>query len=235
MDRWLRVTDLGRRAYRPVFELQERLVAERSRNEIPDTLLLVEHEPVYTLGRNAQENNVVASSEDLTRLGIEVVHTTRGGDVTYHGPGQLVGYPILDLGGRARQIAWYVGNLEEVLIRAVADYGLAGTRDRKNRGVWIGNEKIAALGVRIAGRVTMHGFALNVCANLEHYRGIVPCGIRGKGVTSLDRFVPGVTMDDAKEKVVARFAEVFEYGNVRHEPVSEPLPRTPTDCPEEVR
>ncbi|MDI6774330.1 MAG: lipoyl(octanoyl) transferase LipB [Verrucomicrobiota bacterium] len=211
MSRVLHVVDLGRRAYRPVLELQERLVEQRGCGVIPDTLLLVEHEPVYTLGRNAKESHVVASPEELARLGIEVVRASRGGDATYHGPGQLVAYPILDLGDRARQIAWYVGNLEEVIIRALGDYGLAGARDRKNRGVWIGDEKIAALGVRIAGHITMHGFALNARANLDHYNGIVPCGIRGKGVTSLDRFVPDVTMADAKEKVMRRFAEVFEY------------------------
>jgi lipoate-protein ligase B len=214
MNRVLRVMDLGRRAYKPVFELQERLVAERGRGEIPDTLILVEHEPVYTLGRNAKEGHVVASPEELARLGIEVVHTSRGGDVTYHGPGQLVAYPILDLGVRSRQIAWYVGNLEEVIIRVLADFGLQAGRDRKNRGVWIGDEKIAALGVRIAGHITMHGFALNVRADLGHYRGIVPCGIRDKGVTSLHRFVPDVTMEDVKAKVIGRFIEVFEYESI---------------------
>ena len=210
METILHVTDLGRQPYRAALAVQERLVEERKAGRIPDTLLWVEHEPVYTLGRNASPEHVLYNAAERARQGIGLEQTGRGGDVTYHGPGQLVGYPILALGKEARRVVWYVDRLEEVLIRVLSDYGLTGRRDRANRGVWIGSEKIAALGVRIASGVTMHGFALNVRVNLDHYAGIIPCGIRDKGVTSLHRFVPSVSMDDVKRVCALRFAVVFE-------------------------
>jgi lipoyl(octanoyl) transferase len=207
----LNVIDLGRMAYDRALKRQEELVAKRKNGEAPDTLLLVEHEPVYTLGRSAKETNVLLSGDELKRKGIEVVKTGRGGDVTFHGPGQLVGYPILDLSRWGKGAVWYVGSLEEVIIRTLADYGIKGGRDEKHRGVWIGDKKIAAIGVRITRHVTMHGFSLNVCVNLDYYKGIVPCGIADKGVTSLDRLVPGIRMEDVKKKIVERFKEVFGY------------------------
>lgn len=205
----LDILDLGRRAYRPVLEMQERLVEERREGRIPDTLILVEHEPVYTLGRNADEKHIVASPEELSRLGIDVVKTGRGGDVTYHGPGQLVGYPILDLGARGEGAVWYVGALEELLIRVLADFGVQAGRDPVNRGVWVGARKIAAIGVRISRRITMHGFALNVCTDLSQYRGIIPCGLTGRGVTSLNLLAKGVTIPAVKTSVVERFKQIF--------------------------
>jgi lipoyl(octanoyl) transferase len=208
----LRVLDLGHRAYGPVLQLQEQMVEERQADRIPDSLLLVEHDPVYTLGRNAKEGNVVASPDDLRKMGIEVVKIGRGGDVTYHGPGQLVGYPILHLKKRGISIVDYVGSLEQVILRVLRDYGIEGGTDRKNRGVWVGNDKVAAIGVRVTRYVTMHGFSLNVTADLSYYRGIIPCGIRDKGVTSLHQLASGVKMDDVKEKVVKEFVEVFGYG-----------------------
>jgi lipoyl(octanoyl) transferase len=211
MPNLLQILDLGRREYEPVLRLQERLAERRQRDEIPDSLVLVEHEPVYTLGRAAKEGNVVASEEDLRRLGVRVVRTTRGGDVTFHGPGQLVGYPILRLPGGSRAVVAYVRNLEEVIIRALAGLGVIGERDARHRGVWVQQDKIAALGVRVTRGVTMHGFALNVRVDLAYYGGIIPCGIRGRGVTSLDRLVPGIEMDDMKRRVVAAFVEVFGY------------------------
>jgi lipoyl(octanoyl) transferase len=203
------ILDLGRRAYRPVLELQERLVEDRRAGRIPDTLILVEHEPVYTLGRNADERHIVAPAEELQRLGIDVVKTGRGGDVTYHGPGQLVGYPILDLGARGEGAVWYVGALEELLICVLADFGVRAGRDPINRGVWVGAQKIAAIGVRISRRITMHGFALNVCTDLTHYRGIIPCGLADRGVTSLNLFVKGVSIPDVKRSVVEHFRKMF--------------------------
>lgn len=207
----LRILDLGLQAYDPVLELQERLVNERKRGEISDTLILVEHEPVYTLGRNAKESNIIASRKDLERWGIQVIKTGRGGDVTYHGPGQLVGYPIISLSEREDGVLWFIENLEQVIVLSLADFGVQATTDRKNRGVWVGNEKIAAIGVRITRQITMHGFALNVSTNLDHYKGIIPCGIYDKGITSLHLLVPDISMKNVKNKVVEKFGEVFGY------------------------
>jgi lipoyl(octanoyl) transferase len=207
----LDVLDLGMQAYLPALRRQEELVERRGKDAIPDTLLLVEHEPVYTLGRNAKEQNIVATPEELDRQKIQVVKTGRGGDVTFHGPGQLVGYPILDLRRWGKGVVWYVDSLEEVLIRTLAEYGVAGTRDSKHRGVWVNDCKIAAIGVRITRHITMHGFSLNVRTDLGYYRGIIPCGIPDKGVTSLHLIVPEVDMDDVKRKLVAQFKAVFGY------------------------
>lgn len=214
----LRVVDLGHRAYGPVLELQEQTVEERKAGRIPDTLLLVEHDPVYTLGRNARDGNIVASRDELRRMGVEVVKIGRGGDVTYHGPGQLVGYPIIDLKERGRSIVGYVDGLEQVILQVLKAYGVRGETDRKNRGVWVGDSKVAAIGVRVTRYVTMHGFSINVCPDLSYYRGIIPCGIRNKGVTSLHLLVPGVEidMDDVKKKVVKEFVEVFGYGDTEY-------------------
>ena len=209
----LRVLDLGRVAFDQALVLQEETVAARKANAVPDTLILVEHDPVYTLGRNADPSNVLASPEALEARGIQVVPTTRGGQVTYHGPGQLVGYPVLDLATRRKGVLWYVEHLEQTLMEVLRKFGLESCTDPKNRGVWIGNDKIAALGVRITRHVTMHGFALNVAVNLEDYAGIVPCGIRDKGVTSLNILKPDVTLDMVNPVVINVFKDVFEYEN----------------------
>ncbi|MDX9868027.1 MAG: lipoyl(octanoyl) transferase LipB [Kiritimatiellia bacterium] len=212
--RELAVSDLGRDAgYGEVLALQERLHASRAAREIPDTLLLLEHRPVYTLGRGAAAAHVLYSEERLREAGIERVPTTRGGDVTYHGPGQLVGYPILHLGDAGLRVLEYVTALEETLIRAVADFGIIAARDPRNRGVWVGNAKLAALGIRVARQVAMHGFALNVAPRLDDYRGIVACGLTDAGVTSLQRLLgEAPAMPDVKRSVVRAFREVFRYG-----------------------
>lgn len=207
----LRILDTGRISFERAFALQEEVVAARQRHEVPDTLILVEHDPVYTLGRNADPANVIASAEELVERGIAVVPTTRGGQVTYHGPGQLVGYPILDLVARGKGVLWYVEHLEMALIEVLDYFGLEGHTDSANRGVWIGDDKVAALGVRVTRHVTMHGFALNVTVNLSDYDGIVPCGIRDKGVTSLHRFKPDITLETVKPVVIKTFQDVFEY------------------------
>ena len=201
-------------AYGPAFALQEQLVRQRLAGEIPDTLVLVEHDPVYTLGRNAKENNLLASKEKLAALGVEVVRTTRGGDITYHGPGQIVGYPILALGDRERGVSWYIDGLERALMLTLEVFGVQCGTDSRNRGVWVENNKIAAIGVRITRGITMHGFALNVCTDLRFYDAIVPCGIRDAGVTSLHLLRPGVTPAEVKTRLVRRFAEVFGYGRL---------------------
>jgi lipoyl(octanoyl) transferase len=205
------VLRLGRIPYAHGLELQERLVVERQAGRIPDQLLLLEHDPVFTLGRNAQVQNVLLPAEALRERGFEVFETGRGGDVTYHGPGQVVGYPILDLSPNRRDVHRYVRDLEEVMIRTCADYGLAASRVAGLTGTWLGDEKIGAIGVRIARWVTSHGFAFNVGTDLSAFDLIVPCGIRGRGVTSLERKLGRpVPLDDVMDRLTASFAAVFE-------------------------
>jgi len=210
----LKVMDLGARDYDSCLELQRNLVDQRKNGEIPDTLILVEHDRVYTMGRNAREGNVIATKKELEHRGIRVVKTDRGGDVTYHGPGQLVGYPIINISGEDKGVLWYVQGLEEVLCRTLRTFGLEPGTDPHNRGVWLGNDKIAAIGVRVTRHVTMHGFALNVSVNIDDYRGIIPCGIVGKGITSLHRLVPDVSMAEVKKRLIQRFVKVFGYEEV---------------------
>lgn len=191
--------------------MQKTLVEMRQRDEIPDQLLLLEHPPVLTLGKGRQLSNLLVPPEELGRHGVELHETTRGGDITYHGPGQLVGYPLLHLGDGARDIRRYVTAVEEVLIQALADFGIRGVRDDRNRGVWVGNDKIAAIGVRIARWVTSHGFALNIDPDMTHYQLITPCGIRGAGVTSMRRLLGEVPpADEISSSIVRHFAEVFD-------------------------
>jgi len=178
------VTNLGRMAYGPAFELQRSLVEKRKRGEIPDQLLVVEHPHVVTMGRNGHETNVLASPELLERAGIEFHRTDRGGDVTYHGPGQIVGYPIIDLREWKRDVVAYVRGIEQVLIDALGSFGISGFRDPGATGVWTNDGKIAAIGVHISRWVTSHGFALNVDTDLNYFRYIVPCGLT-KPVTSM--------------------------------------------------
>jgi lipoyl(octanoyl) transferase len=197
--------------YENAMALQEKLVEMRQRDAIPDQLLLLEHPPVITLGRGGDAANLLASSEALRREHVRFFETTRGGDITYHGPGQLVGYPIVHLGEGRRDIRRYVTAIEEVLIRTVAEYGIEAARVEGRRGIWVGDEKIAAIGVRIARWVTSHGFALNVNTNLEHFRLITPCGLHGTGVTSIAKKIGrDVPLDDVRKIVAAKFAEVFE-------------------------
>jgi lipoyl(octanoyl) transferase len=191
--------------------LQEQLVAQRQRGEIDDTLLLLEHEPVFTLGRNARSENVLFPEEQLRARGFEIFEVGRGGDVTYHGPGQVVGYPILDLSPDRRDVHRYVRDLEEVMIRTCADYGIVASRTAGATGCWVSSEKIGAIGVRIARWVTSHGFAFNVSADLAPFELIVPCGIRDRGVTSLARLLcRPVPLADVEQGLARHFAAVFE-------------------------
>jgi lipoyl(octanoyl) transferase len=192
-------------------KLQQKLVEMRQRDELADQLLLLEHPPVITLGRGGDMANLLASGDALKHEGVRFFETTRGGDITYHGPGQVVGYPILHLGEGSRDVRKYVTRLEEVLIRTVAEYGITAARAEGKRGIWVGNDKIAAIGVRIARWVTSHGFALNVNTNLEHFRLITPCGLQGTSVTSIAREIGrSVPEREVREIIVAKFAEVFE-------------------------
>jgi len=206
----LEVRRLGRVPYARGLELQERLVADRQAGRIPDQLLLLEHDPVFTLGRNARTANVLLPAEALRERGFEVFETGRGGDVTYHGPGQVVGYPILDLAPDRRDVHRYVRDLEQVMIRTCADYGLEASRVQGLTGTWLGDEKIGAIGVRIARWVTSHGFAFNVGTDLSAFDLIVPCGIRGRGVTSLERQLGRpLPLEEVMDRIAANFAAVF--------------------------
>ena len=191
--------------------LQQKLVEMRQRDEIDDQLLLLEHPPVITLGRGGDAGNLLATPEALRQRGVRFFETTRGGDITYHGPGQIVGYPIVHLGEGSRDVRKYVTKLEEVLIRTVAEYGVTATRAEGKRGIWVGNDKIAAIGVRIARWVTSHGWALNVNPNLEHFNLITPCGIRGSGVTSIAKQIGrDVPLAEVRQILATKFAEIFE-------------------------
>lgn len=197
--------------YAAALELQAALVAERQAGRVPDMLLLLEHDPVLTLGRNARRENVLIPEEALRARGIALFETGRGGDVTYHGPGQIVGYPIVELPPGRRDVHRYVRDLEEVMIRTCADQGVGAGRIQGLTGAWVGQEKIGAIGVRIARWVTSHGFALNVSLDLAPFDMIVPCGIRGRGVTSLERLLGGpVGAEQVLVGLAAHFAAVFE-------------------------
>ena len=210
--RRLLVRRLGSVPYADALALQKQLVEQRRASEIPDQLLLLQHPPVITLGVKSRDDrsHVLETPERLAVRGIEVVETGRGGDVTYHGPGQLVGYPILDLSPDRRDVHQYVRDLEEVLIRAVAAFGITAARLPGLTGVWVGDAKLAAIGVRIARWVTSHGFALNVGTNLEHFGLIIPCGITDKTVTSVEKLIGRpAPMTDVETAVCRAFADVF--------------------------
>jgi len=211
--REVEVRRLGTIAYAEALAMQRALVEDRRAGRVPDLLLLLQHPPVITLGVRGDGGraNVVASREQLQELGISVEETGRGGDVTYHGPGQIVGYPILDLKPDRCDVHRYVRDVEEVMIRVCADYGLPAGRIKGLTGAWIGAEKIGAIGIRISRWITSHGFAFNVSTNLQHFQLIVPCGISDRGVTSLERATGRhVSIEEVEERFVERFADVFE-------------------------
>jgi lipoyl(octanoyl) transferase len=215
--RSLAVRRLGRIDYAEGLELQKALVEERRAGAIGDALLLLEHPPVITLGvkTRGKPTNIVASSEALAAEGVSVFETGRGGDVTYHGPGQLVGYPIFDLRPDRCDVHRYVRDLEEALILTAREFGVEGKRVQGLTGVWVGpaghEEKLAAIGVRISRWITSHGFAFNVSTDLRHFRLIVPCGIADRGVTSLERLLgQAVPMDVVEDAVVRGMRSVFE-------------------------
>src|SRR5438128_11899954 len=215
MNRTCELRNLHLVTYENGLHLQQKLVALRQNDAVPDQLLLLEHPPVITLGRGGDAANLLASQDALRAQRVRFYETNRGGDITYHGPGQIVGYPILHLGEGNRDVRKYVTKLEGVLIRTVAEDGITATRPGGNRGMWVANKKIAAIGVRIARWVTSHGFALNVNTNLDHFLLITPCGIRGRGVTSIaneleHRLQPVPSIQDVRSIVVAKFAEIFD-------------------------
>lgn len=208
----IEVRRLGLVPYADGLELQRRLVEDRKADRIPDTLLLLQHPHVLTIGvKKDGKEHILASPERLSSLNVDVFETGRGGDVTYHGPGQLVGYPIIDLNPDRRDVHKYVRDLEEVMIRVCAGYGLTADRVKGFSGAWIGDEKIGAIGVRISRWITSHGFAFNVTTNIDFFNLIVPCGIADKGVTSLAAKLGNApSMTDVEDRFVENFAAVFD-------------------------
>lgn len=215
------VEQLGVVEYAAGLDLQKQAVLERKTGAIPDTLFLLEHPHVYTLGRNAKPENLLISPEWLKKIGAASYQTDRGGDVTYHGPGQLVGYPVLDLTAHRRDIAWYMRSLEEVFILVAADFGIPARRIAGLTGAWVRDEKLVAMGVHISRWVTSHGFAFNVNTDLRYFRWIVPCGIRDKGVTSLEKLLGHpIEMQPVIDRVVKRWGEVFNAEMIVRHPVT---------------
>lgn len=217
--------DLGLRSYKDVWDLQELLLKQNvekkanleTKSQTINHLLFVEHPPVYTLGKSGKKEHILISDEDLQRKGIEFFHINRGGDITFHGPQQLVGYPILDLDKFKTDLSWYLRSLEEVFIATMAEYGLKGDRSKGETGVWMDPEikgkerKICALGIKCSRWITMHGFAFNVNTDLSYFENIVPCGIENKQVTSLEKELGRkVDMNEVKEKVKRNFETVFD-------------------------
>ncbi|MBO6622330.1 MAG: lipoyl(octanoyl) transferase LipB [Balneola sp.] len=219
----IQLYDLGLKPYQPVWDLQhkiqQRIIDEKKLDRVGefegerknDVLLFVEHPHVYTLGKSGDEENLLRSLLELQELEAEYVKTNRGGDITYHGPGQIVGYPILDLDRYFTDIHKYLRFLEEVIIKVCADYGFEAQRIDGLTGVWIGEQKICAMGIRCSRWVTMHGFALNVNTNLQYFNNIVPCGIEDKEVTSLQKLLGReIDPEEVKKRIVTHFENVFD-------------------------
>jgi lipoate-protein ligase B len=207
-------TDLGLASYAEAYALQQRIVAARKAGLIEDVLLFCEHPHVITLGRNGKHEHLLASSSVLRQKGVEFHETDRGGDITYHGPGQIVGYPILNLDAIRRDVHWYVRMLEELMIRTSAEFGIAAERIAGKTGIWVlakgTEEKLAAIGVHISRWVTSHGFAYNVSTDLRYFDLIVPCGIAGRKATSLEKLLErAVQWDEVAPKLSAHAGEVF--------------------------
>jgi lipoyl(octanoyl) transferase len=197
---------LGQTPYQTVWELQKRLLNEHLSQPQPDRLLLTEHLPVYTLGQGSTLENLKFSPDQAP---YPLFRTERGGEVTHHCPGQLVGYPILDLRRHRQDLHWYLRQLEEVMIQTLAYFGVQGERQEGLTGVWVGDHKLAAIGIKVSRWITMHGFALNVCPDLEGFRAIVPCGIADRAVGSLQQFCPGISVNQVIPVLTTSFGCVF--------------------------
>ncbi len=202
---------MGLTEYGQAYKFQEKLLEQRIRGEIPDTLLLLEHPPTLTIGKGQDLENLLVSSEELKKRGISLFPTDRGGSITWHGPGQIVGYLIFDIKQRNRDIRKFINDLEEVIIRTLADLSIQAGRDERHVGVWVGQEKIAAIGVKVRRWVTKHGFALNVNNDLSHFSLINPCGITNKGVTSVAKLLyRNVPMENVINRLLINFSDVFD-------------------------
>jgi len=200
----------GRSDYRKSWDLQKRLFEQVAKRKSDQYLIISEHEPVITIGKTGSKSNLLAEKAYLTQKNIDVVDIDRGGDITFHGPGQIVGYPILDLALFKKDIHWYLRALEDVIIKVLAEYNITAIRDKKLTGVWVNNKKICALGIKTSSWITMHGFALNVQTNLDYFDLIVPCGINDKGVTSISEQVGNsIEQNDVINKLIIHFQNVF--------------------------
>jgi len=200
------ILDLGLSDYNDTWKLQKKLQSKRILGEIEDHLLLVEHPPVFTLGKNASKQHIINNLEDVS-----IIQTDRGGNITFHGPGQLVCYPILDLNHYKRSITWYMRELEQLIIDVLGEYDIKASRKKGLTGTWVKDKKIAALGVRISRWVTMHGFSLNINPDLNFYKNIIPCGIKEYGVTSMAKIMGNEvpSMDEVKTKMTKHFTKNF--------------------------
>jgi lipoate-protein ligase B len=205
------VYHLGMVEYDKAYEFQKRLRRQRLSGEISDTLLLLEHPPTLTIGRLGSLENILVTKEKLADEGIALFFIDRGGDVTYHGPGQIVGYPIIDLSQRGEDIHRYVHDLEEILIQTLKGFSIHATRDKGHAGVWVGSEEVAAIGLSVRRWVTMHGFALNVNPDLEHFTYINPCGLPDRTATSMSQLLGrAVPMETVAERLLAHFSDVLD-------------------------
>jgi lipoyl(octanoyl) transferase len=196
--------------YQQAYELQKKFVQDHIDSKGKNTLILLQHDPVITIGRGGDKKNILVSEKFLASAGIKVYEIDRGGDVTYHGPGQLTGYPIIDLKLFKKDIYWYLRQLEEVIIKVLAEYDITGQRVEGYTGVWVGDEKICAIGIAVRRWITYHGFALNVHPNMSHFGLITPCGITDKGVTSIEKILGHkMDMDEVVDKTASAFTMVF--------------------------
>ena len=203
------IQDLGQRPYKEVWDFQKEIQAKLIAGKVDDTLLMVEHDPVYTLGKNANENHLLQSHDQS----VDVFNIDRGGDITFHGPGQLVVYPILNLSNYKKSVSWYIRTLEQIIIDVIFEFEIEAKRIEGLTGVWVGDEKIAALGVRISRWVTMHGFSINVNTDLTFYDGIIPCGIFDHGTTSMKQLLcQSQDMEKVKKVVRSKFYYHFMLG-----------------------
>lgn len=209
-ERSCEVIDLGLCSYAKAYEFQKQVAHSKVAGSLKDTLILVEHFPVLTLGRRGRRENICVTTECLRSLNIDVIDVDRGGDVTYHGPGQLVGYPILDLRIHRQDVNWILRSLETVIISSLSPFGIDAEPEPGLTGVWVNGAKIAAIGIGISHWITFHGFALNVAPNMEHFQLIIPCGISDKPVTSMKEVLGAAPpMDDVKREVMRNFHKVF--------------------------
>ncbi|MBK6682606.1 MAG: lipoyl(octanoyl) transferase LipB [Ignavibacteriales bacterium] len=216
MSKELFYSNPGTVSYQEAWDLQRTIHLMRTSGAIEDTLLLLEHPHTYTLGKTADRTNLIGSEEYLEKNGISVFEIDRGGDITYHGPGQIVGYPIIDLNKWKPDTHLYLRNLEEVIIKVLAEYGIESGRKPEYTGVWVGESKIAAIGIRVSRWVTMHGFAFNINTDLELFNGIIPCGIKDKEVTSLSRLLKReINIDEVKQKLRDQFVLHFDYTTLK--------------------
>lgn len=205
-------SNLGIIDYQKAWDLQHETFNNRLSNEIEDTLLLLEHPNTYTLGKSSNKANLLFSDLELQQKNIAIYNIDRGGDITYHGPGQIVGYPIINLSLWQKDTHKYLRTLEEVIIQTLLEFGVNGERNEEHTGVWVGNNKICAIGIKVTRWITMHGFALNINTSMEYFNGIIPCGIKNKGVTSLkNELNKQIEIELVKKRLLQKFYEIFNY------------------------